>query len=144
MSNESHTVYFNTRDELTKVCLDDVMYAVSDGNYIMLKFRSNRTLSLLASMQSFSMITETVADVRFVRVGRSHVVNMAYVSQVNCLRHAIVLVDDQTKVTMELIVPKDAIHKFRQMLTELPRHDIPEFHTANCHMEAFQIVENKS
>lgn len=141
MSNEPHTVYFNTRDELTKVCLDDVMYAVSDGNYITLKFRSGRTLSLLASMQSFIQVTETITDVHFTRVGRSHVINLAYVSQVNSLRHSITLVDDQMKMTAELTVPKEAIHQLRQILAELPRRDIPEFHTANCHMEAFQIVE---
>lgn len=140
MNKENHNVYFNTRDELTKVCLDDVMYAVSDGNYIVIKFKSGRNLTLLASLQNFIQITDSIDDIHFERIGRSHVVNIAYVSQINSLRKAIILVDDQMKMTVELIVPKDAIRQFKQTLAESPREDIPNFETTNGNMEAFQII----
>ena len=32
MNKTNSDIFFNTRDELTKVCLDDVMYVVSDGS----------------------------------------------------------------------------------------------------------------
>lgn len=142
MNNANHNIYFSTRDELTKVCLDDVMYALSDGNYVTVKFRSGRKLSLLASLQNFIQAVETVGDMHFERIGRSHVVNMAYVSQVNSLRKTVILVDDRLKTTIELIVPKDAIKQIKQVISELPRKDIPDFQTANGKMEAFQIVES--
>lgn len=141
MSTEYHSIYFNTRDELTKVCLDDVMYVVSDGNYITLKFKSGRILTLLASLQNFIQAIQPINDIRFVRIGRSHVVNIAYVSQVNSLRRTITLVDDQMKMTVELMVTKEAARQFKQIIMESPRKDIPNFNTSNGNMEAFQLIE---
>lgn len=141
MDTENHNVYFNTRDELTKVCLTDVMYAESDGNYISLKLRSGRSLSLLASLQSFLMITEAMTGTNFVQVGRSHVVNKDYISQVNTLRRVVVLADDATKTMLEVKVTKDAIRQLKQLLMDAPRQDISDFHAANCNMEAFQIID---
>ena len=142
MRKRNNNIYFNTRDELTKVCLDDVMYVTSDGNYIVLKFKSGRTLMLLASLNNFTQLSESISKVQFVRIGRSYIVNTSYVSQVNTLRKTITLVDDDMGVTIELIVPKDAIRQLKQILTETPRKDIPEFHTSNGNMEAFQIDES--
>lgn len=141
MSTEKHNIYFITRDELTKVCLDDVMYAVSDGNYITLKFKSGRTLTLLASLQNLIQIAETISDVHFERIGRGLIVNIAYVSQVNSLRKTVILVDDQMKMTVELMVPKEAIRQFKQILADTPKRPIPDFHTTNGNMEAFEIIE---
>lgn len=140
MKNKEHEVFFNTRDELTKVCLDDVMYAISDGNYITVKFKSGRTLTLLASLQNFLLVTEAIPNVQFARIGRSHVINMAYVSQVNTLRKTIVLVDDDMGMTIELIVPKEAIRQLKQTFTDSPRIDIPDFETTNGNMEAWVQV----
>lgn len=142
MNNGNHNIYFSTRDELTKVCLDDVMYAISDGNYVVVKFKSGRKLTLLASLQNFIQAVEAVCGVHFERIGRSHVVNMAYVTQVNILRKTIVLVDDEVKTAVELSVPRDAIKQLKQVISESPRKDVPDFLTANGKMEAFQIIES--
>lgn len=142
MEKENQTVYFNTRDELTKVCLDDVMYVVSDGNYISLSFKSGRSVTLLASLNNFVQVTEYMDDKRFVRIDRSHIVNVAFVSQLNCLRRTITLVDDQMKMMVELMVTKEAVGKLKQMLSESQRKDIPCFHTANGKMNAFQMIES--
>lgn len=142
MKKENHEIYFNTRDELTKVHLDDVVYIVSDGNYITIKFKSGRNQTLLASLQNFLQITETLHDERFVRIGRSHIVNIQYVSQVNNLRRSITLVDDQMKMTVELLVSKEALRQLKQMFAELPRREITDFKTTNGNMKAFQLGES--
>lgn len=142
MSLDSNKVYLNTRDELTKVCLDDVMYAVSDGNYITLKFKSGRTLTLLASLQNFIQITTSIKGLHFERIGRSLVVNIDYVSRINSLRRTIELVDDQMKVTVELMVPKESVRQLKQIISDSPRRAIPDFHPSNGNMEAFQIIES--
>lgn len=137
MKKENHIIYFNTRDELTKVCLDDVMYVTSEGNYLVLRFKSGRTQMLLASLSNFEQLIASVPDIHFLRIGRSHIVNTAYISQVNSLRKTITLVDDSMRETLELVVPKDAIRNFKKAM-EANLDPIPYFKTANGNMEAYQ------
>lgn len=141
MNKTNSDIYFSTRDELTKVCLDDVMYVVSDGNYITLKFKSGRSVTLLASLQNFIQATEHIEDHRFVRIGKSHVVNTAYVSQINTLRKAIVLVDDDMNERVELVVSREAIRTLKSMMMSSERSVISDFKTTNGNMEAFHFVK---
>lgn len=140
MSKQNHNIYFSTRDELTKVCLDDVVYVASDGNYIKVKFKSGRTLTMLAGLQNFIQTTEEISDVHFVRIGRSHVINLAYVSQVNSLRRTITLANDDSDMMIELVVSKEAIRQLKQIISDMPQKAIPNFQTTNGNMEAFQII----
>lgn len=139
MRNNEPKVFFSTRDELTKVCLDDVMYVVSDGNYIVLKFKSGRSVTLLASLQNFIKITEYMEDSRFVRIGKSHIVNLAYVSQINTLRRTIVLADDDVNGREELIASKEALQILKASILSVPKTTISDFKTSNGNMEAFVL-----
>lgn len=141
MRKRNNNIYFNTRDELTKVCLDDVMYVTSDGNYIALNFKSGRTVTLLASLQNFMQAVSSMKEHCFERVGKSHVVNIAYVSQINSLRKTIVLVDDDTNESVELIVSKDAIRTLKAAVMASPKKVISDFKTFNGNMEAFQLAK---
>lgn len=138
MKKESHIIYFNTRDELTKICLDDVMYVASEGNYLVLHFKSGRTMMLLASLSNFEQLTETLVGVHFLRVGRSHIVNIAYISQVNSLRKTITFADDDMRETTELPVSKDAIRTLRKAMETSLTNPIPQFKTVNGSMEAYK------
>lgn len=141
MNKTNSDIFFNTRDELTKVCLDDVMYVVSDGNYITLRFKSGRAVTLLASLQNFMQAVEPVEDHRFERIGKSHVVNMVYVSQINTLRKTVVLVDDDVNERVELIISKEAIRTLKATMMSSPRKIISDFETSNGNMEAFRFVK---
>lgn len=137
MKKENHIIYFNTRDELTKVCLDDVMYVFSEGNYLILRFRSGRKQMLLASLGNFEQLTSSIPDVHFQRIGRSHIINTAYISQINSLRKSITLVDDSLRETMELVVPKDAIRNLKKAMESNLKAPLPHFKTSNGNMEAY-------
>lgn len=139
MRNNDSKVFFNTRDELTKVCLDDVMYVVSDGNYIVLKFKTGRSVTLLASLQNFIQVTEYMKDSRFVRIGKSHIVNLAYVSQINTLRRTVVLADDDVNGREELIASKEALQTLKALILSVPKTAISDFKTSNGNMEAFVL-----
>lgn len=138
MSKENHIIYFNTRDELTKVCLDDVMYVTSEGNYLILRFKSGRKQMLLASLSNFEQLTSAFPDIHFQRIGRSHIINTAYISQVNSLRKSITLVDDSLRETMELVVPKDAIRNLKKAMESNLKAPLPHFKTSNGNMEAYK------
>lgn len=139
MNQTNHTVYFKTRDEVTKVRLSDVMYVINDGNYIILKFKSGRTATLLASLGNFITLTEGIPGIRFERIGRSHAVNIAYVSQVNVIRKTITLVDDDMKERMEIVVSKESVRQLKSVITSMPHIAISDFKTINGSMEAFQV-----
>lgn len=141
MKSKKSDIFFSTRDELTKVCLDDVMYVVSDANYITLKFKSGRAVTLLASLQNFILATEHMGANHFERIGKSHVVNTAYVAQINTLRRTIVLVDDDMNERVELTVSKEAIRTLKAMIISPDRNIIPDFKTTNGNMEAFHYVK---
>lgn len=138
MKRENHDIYFSTRDELTKVCLDDVMYVTSEGNYLVLKFKSRRTQMLLSSLGNFEQLTKSVPDINFLRIGRSYIINTAYISQINSLRRTITLVDDSMREAMELVVPKDAIRSLKKAMESKLTNPIPEFKTINGNIIAYK------
>lgn len=141
MEKTNSDIFFSTRDELTKVCLDDVMYVASDGNYITLNFKSGRSATLLASLQNFIQVTEYMNDNRFERIGKSHIVNTAYVSQINTLRKTVVLVDDDMNKRVELIVSREAIRALKTAVVSSQKTVISDFKTSNGNMEAFVLVK---
>lgn len=141
MDKTNSNIFFSTRDELTKVCLDDVMYVASDGNYITLNYKSGRSSTLLASLQNFIQAAEYTGGHRFERIGKSHVVNIAYVSQINTLRKTIVLVDDDMNERVELVVSKEAIRALKAAVMACPKTVISDFKTTNGNMEAFLLVK---
>lgn len=141
MNKKQSDVYFNTRDELTKVCIDDVMYVVSDGNYITLYFKSGRSVVLLATLQNFIQAVEYMDYHCFERIGKRHVVNVSYVSQINSLRKMVVLVDDDANERVELAVSKEAIRSLKAVMMSPPQNVIPDFKTANGNMEAFHYLK---
>ena len=141
MNKTNSDIFFSTRDELTKVCLDDVMYVVSDGNYINLNFKSGRTVTLLASLQNFIQVTQSTNLTHFVRIGRSYVINTAYVSQVNSLRKTITLVDDNQDERIELSASREAVRSLKAALLDSPKTPIADFNTSNGNMEAYQLIK---
>lgn len=141
MEKGNHNIYLNTRDELTRVCLDDVMYVTSDGNYITIKFKSGRTITLLASLHNFMQLTDGFHDLHFSRIGRSHIINVDFVAQVNNIRKNIILVDEETKERVEIVVSKEAIRQLKNSLCSMPKSSIINFQTTNGNMEAFQVIK---
>lgn len=142
-NNEQHSIYFCTRDELTKVHLDDVMFATYDSNDIYPKFKSGRTLLLRASLRNFLQTVASIPGLHFERIGRSLIINTAYISHINAPRRTVILADDQMKVTIELMLSKEAIRQLKQTLFAYPRRDIHSFQTTSGNMEALQIMEEK-
>lgn len=77
----------NSRDELRLIELDEVLYLKACGNYTDFHFTDARVKSepnsLFVFYQQIEMLYGNLSDSPFLRVGRSYVVNMNYVSLVN-------------------------------------------------------------
>lgn len=129
-------IYFSTRDELTKVNIADVMYIQADGNYAVVHFKSGRRTSLLASLQSMWQLLESSYPGKFVFTGRSHIVNIQYVCQLNSIHKTILVADDNTKEHALLHVSKGSIVTLREIINKEIVADISDFRTKNGSMKA--------
>lgn len=87
---------FSTSAEIVKVPADALVFVKADGNYstIVMADRSDYVLTLQLG-QIERLIAEGVdeGDFRFIRIGKSLIVNRAYITYINVPRQKMVLSD---------------------------------------------------
>lgn len=102
---------FSSATELVRVRRDALVYAEADGNYsvIHLMDGSKYVLSLQLSLleERLSSIL-TANDCRFVRVGRSLIINVDHVAYINFARKKLILSDAHT-FRHEITASRDAL-----------------------------------
>lgn len=113
-------LYFNSRDELIKVKVSNIMYFEADGNYTNIILTNKMSTSVcmnLAAMQKVlaDRLKENVAV--FARVGKSYILNLRYVYQIKIQRKKLVMSDFQTS-TYSLEVSKLALKTLKDMITK--------------------------
>lgn len=115
-------IFFNTRDELIRVDLDKMIYAMSEDNYVHLYFRNGQSVMICMTLQSLeqlilSVITKDKKGV-FTRIGRRYIVNNTYITSVNILKQQLILSDLDTIKPIILNVSKDALKLLKQAMIE--------------------------
>ena len=111
---------FSTRDELTRIRLERVMYFEADANYTKVVFSNGVTATLLTSLVHLEKLIAGVLIEKnsiFVRIGKRYIINSAYLFQVNVLRQRLVLSDLASPYTATLSVSKDALRKLKALYT---------------------------
>lgn len=137
-SQQNDIVCFSTRDELIRVHLDEVIYFESNGNYIKMVCAGDFVTNLLTSMASLTDIFNAVKGVRFVRVGKSHYVNMKRLCQINTLRKQLLLYNTQSLPLVYLTASKESLRELKQHMSEESLVSIPNFKTHNGKMLALR------
>ena len=89
-------VYFNSRDELIAVDIDRVAVIRADGNYTHIIYMNKHEVTL---SQGITKVAEMLsrhqtAQTRFVRIGRSIIINHVFVERIDVQRQFVVLVDE--------------------------------------------------
>lgn len=135
-------IFFTNRDELIKVSLDDIMYIKADGNYVIICFKSGRTSSILSSLHGMKQLLDKTAPETFVLTGRSHIVNVNYVSQIHAVHKTIVVADDNTKVHVTLRVSKESVAHLMEIMNKRTGKTIDSFETRNGNMKAWGLSQN--
>lgn len=135
--NENNIIFFNTRDELTRVNLADVMYIESDYNYVNIVLRSSLTLTLLSSLNNIEAITATLPSPCFVRVGRKHIINLNYLTHINIQKAQLTLADSTSMRPITLSTSRESLRSLKQSIKENHPNTIADFKASNCNMEAF-------
>ena len=111
---------FSTRDELTRIRLERVMYFEADANYTKVVFSNGVTATLLTSLVHREKLIAGVLIEKnsiFVRIGKRYIINSAYLFQINVLRQRLVLSDLASPYTATLSVSKDALRKLKALYT---------------------------
>lgn len=111
---------FSTRDELTRIQLERVMYFEADANYTKVVFSNGVTATLLTSLVHLEKLIAGVLIEKnsiFVRIGKRYIINSAYLFQINVLRQRLVLSDLASPYTATLSVSKDALRKLKALYT---------------------------
>lgn len=126
-----NTLLFNTRDVLTRIPLDKVMYFESDANYTHVIFANGTKATLLISLTRLeNLIGDVLLERRsiFVRIGKKFIVNSAFIFQIDILNQRLLLSDlthsYQQRRKGDIIVPigvialkvsKEALKKLRAL-----------------------------
>lgn len=118
---ESDFLILNSRDELLRVNIRNIVYFESNGNYTSMvtvnKLRPTVCMNL-AHMEK--LLADRLGEKRymFVRVGKRHIVNMNYLYAITQAKQRLVLSDSST-FAYQLEVSKEALAKMKQFVVKM-------------------------
>ena len=89
-------IYFNSRDELIAVDFSRVAVIQADGNYTRIIYmnRHELTLSMGITKVGEILLRHQPWAKQFLRIGRSCIINHAFMERIDVLKQLIVLADD--------------------------------------------------
>ena len=115
-------IIFNTRDELIKVDIDKMIYAMAEDNYVHLFFRNGQSVMVTTTLQSLErLILSVIAKNKkgvYTQIGRKYIVNNIYIMQINTLKQQLVLSDMDVIKPITLNVSKEALKVLKSTITE--------------------------
>lgn len=119
----TNKIIFNSRDELLNIDLARVVYFIADGNYTRVvlgnKIVCTVGFNLSKMEQTLAAYYKTHQGPSFVRVGKSHIINLDCVLQVNLAKVRVVLAGEGEHVfTIE--PSRDAVKKLKELM--MTRH----------------------
>lgn len=112
---------FNTRDELTRVNLTDVIYFEADGNYTHIVFSNGCKVMLLIGLSKIEHLIDGVLKGQvqpFIRIGKRYIVNSGAIFQINVLKQKLLLTNFKTPRVFTLSVSKEALRNLKNLYTQ--------------------------
>lgn len=114
---------FNTRDEMLRIKVQNVVYLESDGNYTHMvsvnKLRPSVCMSL-GNMEKLLAAKLRDKASMFIRVGRRYIVNRNFIYMLSPAKQRLVL-SDMATFAYQLEVSKDALSRMKNLLTEISK-----------------------
>lgn len=118
---EGDYLLFNSRDEMLRMRLKNIVYFESNGNYTyMVTINKLRPVVHMNLANIEKMIEERLHDQRasFMRVGRKFIVNRNYLYMISLSKQRLVL-SDQSTFAYQLNVSKEALVKMKSLLADI-------------------------
>ena len=110
-------IFSNSGTELLKVHPEDIIYIEADGNYCRMHMRGGFEQQLWFNRQRFiSIISSQLRDEKptFIVVGRSFIINLAYIFRINPVQSELVLFDSVKPEQMSLHASQEALNKLKK------------------------------
>lgn len=120
MQSSDKILIFNSRDELLRMNVSKIVYFEADGNYTHIVMANKLRGSVLMNLSEIvQLLAVQLLPERnpFLRIGRSYVINMSYIYQINLLQQRLVLSDHAT-FAFSLNISKEALKKVKEIEVE--------------------------
>ena len=118
-------LFFDSRDELTCIDTDLVAVVQANGNYSRTIYINKREVMLTQGISKVEELLKAHNDKqnRFIRLGRSFIINHSYLQKIDLLKQQLVLTDGNKN----------------EIRIKLPKHVLKSY--KNATMKALQIKE---
>lgn len=110
-------IFSNSGTELLKVRPQDIVYIEADGNYCRMYLRGGFEQQLWFNRQRFiSIISNQLRDEKptFIVVGRSYIINLAYIFRINPVQSELLLFDSSKPEQISLHASQEALNKLKK------------------------------
>jgi DNA-binding LytR/AlgR family response regulator len=110
-------IFSNSGTELLKVRPEDIVYIEADGNYCRMYLRGGFEQQLWFNRQRFiSIISSQLKDEKptFIVVGRSYIINLAYIFRINPVQSELMLFDSAKPQQISLHASQEALNKLKK------------------------------
>jgi DNA-binding LytR/AlgR family response regulator len=110
-------IYFNARDEMTCVDTDLIAVVQAEGNYSRVVYITKREFMLSQGISKIEEILHAHRDpqTRFVRLGRSVLVNHRYLYKIDIMKQLVIL-SDGSKEEIRLHLPKPIVKTYKKAI----------------------------
>ena len=110
-------IFSNSGTELLKIRPEDIIYIEADGNYCRMYLRGGFEQQLWFNRQRFiSIISKQLRDEKptFIVVGRSYIINLAYIFRINPVQSELILFDSSKPEQISLHASQEALNKLKK------------------------------
>lgn len=113
-------LYFNSRDELYRIDMQNIVYIEADGNYTHIVLRNEKRGTVCMSlMQMQNVLNEKLKEhaAVFARVGKRYIINLQYVYHINSLKQQLTLSDGST-FCYDICLSKEALRTLKELFVK--------------------------
>ena len=115
-------ILLNSRDEILSIDLDKVIYFLADGNFTRIVLDNRLILTCGIGMGKMEeILSQYIAknpQLLFVRAGKSHIINIHKIVQINVLKQQILLAGDNGQA-FTVKVSREAIKGMKELITRV-------------------------
>lgn len=107
-------LYFDTRDELKCIETDLVAVVLANGNYSRVVYITKREVTLTTGISKLEAMLKKYngKKSRFIRLGRSCIINHSYLTRIDVLKQMLVL-SDNDKNEIRVTIPKNILKSYK-------------------------------
>ncbi len=120
METSDKLIHFNSRDALVRVPISKIVYFEADGNYtyIVTSYKQKACLCMNLSHTEQALATQLGEHAKqFMRIGKSVIVNMRYIYQIDVPKQQLILSDFE-HFTYSVSVSREALKTVKELVIQ--------------------------